>query len=77
MNDPTAQVGEIVRTTAAPLAVSGLSLAGVTLNEWVYICTIIYTLFQIVRVLPKAVRCGKCFWQHGACIKDKDGHHGC
>jgi hypothetical protein len=30
-----------------PAAVTGLSLAGVTLNEWVMIATLIYTVMQI------------------------------
>lgn len=32
---------------APPLAVSGLTITGVTLQDWVYIATLIYLAFQI------------------------------
>lgn len=38
--------GEITKA-APPVSVAGLSLAGVTLNEWVLIATLAYTLLQM------------------------------
>lgn len=35
-----------------PVGVGGLTLAGLPLNEWVLILTIIYTLFLIVEKAP-------------------------
>lgn len=39
--------GEITRA-APPVSVVGLGLAGFTLNEWVLIATLAYTLMQMV-----------------------------
>lgn len=39
--------GEITKA-APPVSVAGLGLAGVSLNEWVLIATLIYTILQIV-----------------------------
>lgn len=38
--------GEITKA-APPVSVAGLSLAGVSLNEWVLIVTLLYTLLQM------------------------------
>ena len=37
---------------APPVSVVGLSLFGVPLSEWVYVATLIYTVFLIVDKLP-------------------------
>jgi len=39
-------VSEAIKATP-PATVAGLGLAGITLNQWVMILTIIYTLMQI------------------------------
>lgn len=52
---------------APPLLVSASQFAGIALQEWVYIITIIYTLTLLVRSIPKTVACVKCFWKHRAC----------
>ena len=36
-----------------PIVVSGLTLAGIPLQEWVYILTLVYLIFQIGFVLRK------------------------
>lgn len=36
---------------APPLSITGLSLAGVPLSDWLVLLTIIYTLLQIVKVV--------------------------
>lgn len=38
--------GEITKASP-PVTVAGLSLAGVSLNEWVLILTLLYTLMQM------------------------------
>ena len=39
--------------TSPPVVVSGLTLAGVQLQDWLIIATILYTLIQIIIALPK------------------------
>jgi hypothetical protein len=36
-----------VTKASPPVAVTGISLAGVSLNEWVLIATLLYTILQI------------------------------
>ena len=36
-----------------PVVVSGLTLAGVQLQDWLIMATILYTLIQIIILLPK------------------------
>ena len=36
-----------------PIAVSGLTLAGVQLQDWLIMATILYTVIQIIILLPK------------------------
>ena len=39
--------------TSPPVLVSGLALAGVQLQDWLIMATIIYTVIQIIIELPK------------------------
>ena len=39
--------------TSPPVVVSGLTLAGVQLQDWLIMATILYTLIQIIILLPK------------------------
>ena len=39
--------------TSPPIIVSGLTLAGVQLQDWLIMATILYTLIQIIILLPK------------------------
>ncbi len=39
--------------TSPPVVVSGLTLAGVQLQDWLIMVTILYTLIQIIIALPK------------------------
>ena len=39
--------------TSPPVVVSGLTLAGVQLQDWLILATILYTLIQIIILLPK------------------------
>lgn len=42
-----------VAKASPPIAVSGLTLAGVQLQDWLIMATILYTLIQIIILLPK------------------------
>ena len=39
--------------TSPPVVVSGLTLAGVQLQDWLIMTTILYTVIQIIILLPK------------------------
>ena len=39
--------------TSPPVLVSGLTLAGVQLQDWLIMATILYTVIQIIILLPK------------------------
>ena len=39
--------------TSPPVLVSGLTLTGVQLQDWLIIATILYTVIQIIIALPK------------------------
>lgn len=42
-----------VAKTSPPVVVSGLTVAGIQLQDWLIIATILYTLIQIIILLPK------------------------
>ena len=42
-----------VAKTSPPVVVSGLTLAGVQLQDWLIIATLFYTVIQIIIALPK------------------------
>ena len=42
-----------VAKTSPPLVVSGLTLAGVQLQDWLILATILYTVIQIIILLPE------------------------
>ena len=42
-----------VAKTSPPVVVSGLALAGVQLQDWLIMATILYTVIQIIIALPK------------------------
>ncbi len=39
--------------TSPPVVVSGLTLAGVQLQDWLIMVTLLYTVIQIIIALPK------------------------
>ena len=39
--------------TSPPVIVTGVTLAGVQLQDWLIMATILYTLIQIIILLPK------------------------
>ncbi|AZF88105.1 holin [Pectobacterium phage Arno160] len=47
---------KVAETLAPPAMVSGLTLLGVSLQDWVYILTIVYLLVMISKTLYTAVR---------------------
>ena len=42
------EVTEVITKASLPVTVTGMSVAGITLNEWVYIVTLIYLALQII-----------------------------
>ena len=42
-----------VAKTSPPVVVSGLTLTGVQLQDWLIMATILYTVIQIIIALPK------------------------
>lgn len=44
-------LGEVAKA-APPLLVSASTFLGFTLQEWVYIVTIVYTVLQVIRMIP-------------------------
>ena len=42
-----------VAKTSPPLVVSGLTLEGVQLQDWLIMVTLLYTVIQIIIALPK------------------------
>lgn len=52
-------------TTPVPVGVSGMSMFGVTLQDWVLIGTAILLVFQIVVITPKVAATVKSFLKRG------------
>ena len=48
-----AEVGVVTAKVAPPVVVSGMVIAGYPLQDWLIVLTIIYTVIQIVLLLPK------------------------
>jgi ABC-type transport system involved in cytochrome c biogenesis permease subunit len=48
-------VGETIKA-APPVGVVGASLAGITLNQWVMIATLVYTVLQIALLIYKFIK---------------------
>lgn len=67
MVDETTTVAGMVYRTAPPIAVSAVTFCGLALQQWVYVVTILYTLFQIIRLLPKMYGCAACFYRNRTC----------
>lgn len=67
LNEPS--ISGVVARTAPPLVVSGTTMLGVPWQQWVFILTAVYTLFQILRLLPKMYSCVLCFSREWKCKK--------
>ena len=48
-----AEVGAVTAKVAPPVVVSGIVVAGYPLQDWLIVLTIIYTVIQIVLLMPK------------------------
>ena len=48
-----AEVGAVTAKVTPPVVVSGMVIAGYQLQDWLVVLTIIYTVIQIVLLLPK------------------------
>jgi hypothetical protein len=51
-----AEITDAAVKVSPPVAVTGLSIAGLPLSDWVYILTAVYITFQIVCIVPRAWR---------------------
>lgn len=72
----TSVVKEIT-STAPPLTITVYSFMGLPIQQWVYVLTALYTLFQVVRLLPKMYGCVICFYKYGTCKRTcKEGFGG-
>ena len=49
----TAEVGVVTAKIAPPVVVSGMVVAGHPIQDWLIVLTIIYTVIQIVLLMPK------------------------
>lgn len=49
-------------SAAPPLGVTTLTFAGLPLQQWVYVVTIVYTLLLIISKLPVAWRAAHGLW---------------
>lgn len=61
------EAGKATLQGLPPIGVTITGIAGLTLQQWVYVVTILYTLIQIIRLFPKIIGCAVCFWKHGTC----------
>ena len=48
-----AEVGAVTAKVTPPVVVSGMVVAGYPLQDWLIVLTIIYTVIQIVLLMPK------------------------
>jgi len=48
-----AEVGTVTAKVTPPVVVSGMVIAGYPLQDWLIVLTIIYTVIQIVLLMPK------------------------
>lgn len=48
-----AEVGAVTAKVTPPIVVSGMVVAGHPIQDWLIVLTIIYTVIQIVLLLPK------------------------
>ena len=53
-----------------PVAVTATAIMGFSLQEWVYIATIIYTVIQIARLFPKMYGCAVCCSRKWECKRN-------
>lgn len=73
MIQETYSASKAVVHTAPPIAISVTSFMGLPVSTWVYVLTAIYTLFQIIRLLPKMYGCVICFYKYGTCKRTCKG----
>lgn len=48
-----------------PVSVTVTSIAGIPIQQWVYLLTALYTAIQIARLFPKLYGCALCFKREG------------
>lgn len=50
-----------------PVVVTITSWGGMSLQEWVYVFTLLYTGLLLIRAIPKTYVCASCFVRHRSC----------
>lgn len=65
---PENTTAEILKVTP-PVLITTSTFMGIVWQEWVFILTAIYTLVQILRLVPKSIACIKCFKRNWTCDK--------
>lgn len=53
VEDEGATVKAIITSMSPPIAVTGVTVLGVALSDWVYIGTIVYTIVGIITMIKK------------------------
>lgn len=53
VEDEGAPVKDIITSMSPPIAVTGVTVLGVALSDWVYIGTIVYTIVGIITMIKK------------------------
>lgn len=64
---PQEQLADLAKA-APPLTVTGMSVLGYTISEWVLLLTAIYTLLQIVLVVRRLIASRRS--SDTTCVKD-------
>ena len=72
IRESTSAVKEIAQSLP-PTAVTVFTIFGVTMQQWVYVLTAVYTLFQIIRLFPKMYGCVQCFSKKWTCPRTCKG----
>ena len=73
IRESTSAAKELAQCTP-PAVVTAFSIFGYSMQQWVYALTAIYTLFQIVRLLPKMYGCVLCFTKNWTCPRTCKGN---
>lgn len=72
MEQHTNEITEAVHSLP-PITVTAASFMGLPLQQWVYLLTAVYTIFQILRLFPKMYGCVACFVKNGTCKRTCKG----
>lgn len=70
VKDAAREIGRDVAMGAPSAAVTvGGLVFGLTLQEWVYVLTILYTLVLLFKQIPRIYGCAVCFIRNKTCSR--------